>query len=195
MEKKLQKGIPPVHFFFFLGMMIGWAGNDVRLTSLAPAGTRTPVRSPTIAYFFSCPTPSLFSFLFFLPFFPLFAPVQICPSWFKMCCLLYVEWMDQGNISNIRIILYFFVRQGCWKPKTISEKSRVRFSSQQGLPTRNSRKILSLSDELKIFLDQVANCWMLFYDYQVKIWRHFRTSYPVVFLLNLVTQSSQMDSF
>jgi hypothetical protein len=125
----------------------------------------------------------------------LFAPVQICPSWFKMCCLLYVEWMDQGNISNIRIILYFFVRQGCWKPKTISEKSRVRFSSQQGLPTRNSRKILSLSDELKIFLDQVANCWMLFYDYQVKIWRHFRTSYPVVFLLNLVTQSSQMDSF
>jgi hypothetical protein len=29
----------------------------------------------------------------------------------------------------------------------------------------------------------------------IKIWRHFRISYPVVFLLNLVTQSSQIYSF
>jgi hypothetical protein len=43
--------------------------NDVRLTSMAPAGRRTLERSPTISYFFSCPTPSLFSFLFSFLFF------------------------------------------------------------------------------------------------------------------------------
>jgi len=40
-----------------------WSGeqamtHDVRLSSLAPAGRRTLVRSPTISYFFSCPTPA-----------------------------------------------------------------------------------------------------------------------------------------